>query len=385
MPRLEHVGIAVQEAAPVADLLEKLLNLSIYKTETVSEQKVRTTFLSDETAKLELLESLEETSTLARFLDRRGEGLHHLAFEVEDIFETLEAVQQLGLEPLSKRPQPGADGKQIFFLHPRQTHGILIEFCQDTTPPLNPVPLFFEGGELATYRRGNPQAPPIVLLHGALGTTELDTYALLKELERSHYVLAVDFPGHGSSDDIPSLPLTLDGVSRSVTALLDDAGVDQTTVFGFSFGAAVALALASRTPNRVQRVVAHAANPFWPVQETEQFFDADRIQREQPEWAQQLDVVHGSQQWKRLCSRIVKGARQVEEYLLPEQRLAAISQPALITVGDRDPLAPLKQTVRLHEHLPASELSVLPGLNHSFQQVDASLYARLIRSFTNRT
>ncbi len=130
MIRLEHIGIAVRDAAAVASLYEQLLGHGPYKAETVEREGVRTHFIQAGTAKLELLEALGPDSPVAKYLERRGEGLHHLAFEVDDIHAEMQRLRDLGFTPLSDEPRPGADGKLIFFLHPKQTHGVLVEFCQ---------------------------------------------------------------------------------------------------------------------------------------------------------------------------------------------------------------------------------------------------------------
>lgn len=130
MIRLEHIGIAVRDADAITELYEQLLGLRPYKAETVEREGVRTHFLQAGTAKLELLEALGPDSPVAKYLDKRGEGLHHLAFEVADIHAEMQRLRDLGFTPLSDEPRPGADGKLIFFLHPKQTHGVLVEFCQ---------------------------------------------------------------------------------------------------------------------------------------------------------------------------------------------------------------------------------------------------------------
>ena len=131
---LEHIGVAVENAEAVAALYEKLLGGRLYgrpyKQETIAHEGVRTHFIQAGAAKLELLEALGPESPVQRFLAKRGEGLHHLAFEVADVQAEMERLRKLGFQPLSDAPRPGADGKLIFFLHPKDTHGVLVEFCQ---------------------------------------------------------------------------------------------------------------------------------------------------------------------------------------------------------------------------------------------------------------
>ncbi len=132
MTRVEHIGIAVEDANAVAGLLEALLGLNLYKSEKVEREGVRTHFIDGGSVKVELLESTRDDSPVARFLEKRGAGMHHLAFEVPDVQEAIDRARELGLQPLSDNPLPGADGKQVAFFHPRDTFGILIEVCETT-------------------------------------------------------------------------------------------------------------------------------------------------------------------------------------------------------------------------------------------------------------
>ncbi len=145
---LDHIGIAADDTA--ASLFEHLLGAAPYKTEVVSSQGVRTVFFGDGGAsgaapKLELLESVAEGSPIATFLDARGPGLHHIAFEVEDLDVEMARVRSLGIRLLSDVPQPGADGKRIVFLHPKDTAGVLVELC--ASAPASPRPLAVPWGE----------------------------------------------------------------------------------------------------------------------------------------------------------------------------------------------------------------------------------------------
>ena len=381
MPHLEHVGIAVKEASDVEAMLDELFGFQSYKRETVADQHVQTTFISAQSTKLELLESTAPESSLEKYLDRQGEGIHHLAFEVDDIYEAFAAVRELGLEPVEESPHEGADGKQIFFLHPRQTHGILIELCQATDPPLQPVSIPYRGESLATYRAGNPERPSIVILHGALGATELETRGLYEELAKDYSVVAIDFPGHGASDDIDELPLTMKALADAVTAVMDAVGLERSVIFGFSFAGNVGLTLAREHPDRVKRLISHGANPFWQSSQTPELFDPETIERNHPAWAQRLDLVHGTQQWRRTATRLLSAAEGESGTLLTDEQIRAVNIPALITGGDRDPLTPLADTTRLFELLPNSQLAILPDTAHPFQHVDAHTYARHIRAF----
>ncbi|HEX2536504.1 MAG TPA: methylmalonyl-CoA epimerase [Chitinophagaceae bacterium] len=130
MLKLEHVGIAVESLNRSVPLFASLLNETCYKTEEVAGEKVRTAFFRKGETKIELLESTDPDGVIARFLERRGEGLHHLAFEVADIRTEMARLQSEGFTLLSPEPKQGADNKLVCFLHPKGTNGVLVELCQ---------------------------------------------------------------------------------------------------------------------------------------------------------------------------------------------------------------------------------------------------------------
>lgn len=130
MEKLEHIGIAVKNLAAANELFARLLGRKHYKIEEVASEGVRTSFFDVGGVKIELLEATTDNSPVARFIEKRGEGIHHLAFEVRDINQTLQQCQEEGFQPINSQPKPGADNKMIFFLHPRSTNGVLVEFCQ---------------------------------------------------------------------------------------------------------------------------------------------------------------------------------------------------------------------------------------------------------------
>lgn len=131
MRKIEHIGIAVKELSLSVPLFEKLLNASCYKTETVETEKVNTAFFQKGETKIELLESTDPNGVIARFIEKKGEGLHHIAFEVTDIKAEMKRLQQEGFVLLSEEPKAGADNKLVCFLHPKGTNGVLVELCQD--------------------------------------------------------------------------------------------------------------------------------------------------------------------------------------------------------------------------------------------------------------
>jgi methylmalonyl-CoA/ethylmalonyl-CoA epimerase len=131
MMKVEHIGIAVKSLTDSIPLFEKLLNCSCYKTETVESEQVNTAFFKKADTKIELVEALDENSVINRFIEKKGEGIHHLAFEVEDITKEMQRLQNDGFQLLNTEPKAGADNKLICFLHPKFTNGVLVELCQE--------------------------------------------------------------------------------------------------------------------------------------------------------------------------------------------------------------------------------------------------------------
>ncbi|GMQ83122.1 MAG: methylmalonyl-CoA epimerase [Rhodothermia bacterium] len=129
--RLEHVGIAVRDAEEALKTFEALLGKPRYKVEDVPSESVRTHFFGANGVKIEILESLDPNSPVARFIRKRGEGLHHLAFSVQDLDATIERMRQLGFEIVGDGIRSGADEKRVFFIHPKSANGVLIECCTD--------------------------------------------------------------------------------------------------------------------------------------------------------------------------------------------------------------------------------------------------------------
>ena len=129
--KIEHIGIAVKDLNKSNELFKKLLGEQSYKTEAVDSESVTTSFFKVGDQKIELLEASEPNSTIARFIERRGEGMHHLAFHVENIDEEIERLEKEGFEFVSKIPTKGADNKMVVFLHPKTTNGVLVELCQE--------------------------------------------------------------------------------------------------------------------------------------------------------------------------------------------------------------------------------------------------------------
>lgn len=131
MLKIEHIGIAVKELAVSIPLFEKLLNSTCYKTETVDSEQVNTAFFKKGETKIELLESSTADGVIAKYIEKKGEGVHHLAFEVADIHAEMERLKKEGFVLLNEQPKVGADNKLVCFLHPKGTNGLLVELCMD--------------------------------------------------------------------------------------------------------------------------------------------------------------------------------------------------------------------------------------------------------------
>ena len=131
MLKIEHLGIAVKSLQQSIPVFEQLLNTPCYKKEAVASEGVETAFFQTGESKIELLEASRPDSPIARFIEKKGEGIHHIAFEVEDIEAEMKRLVALGFELLADEPKQGADNKRIVFLHPRSANGVLIELCQE--------------------------------------------------------------------------------------------------------------------------------------------------------------------------------------------------------------------------------------------------------------
>jgi methylmalonyl-CoA/ethylmalonyl-CoA epimerase len=131
MEKLEHIGIAVKNLDESNKLFAKLLGKPHYKIEEVASEGVRTSFFDAGNVKIELLEATNPNSPIAKFIEKRGEGIHHLAFEVANVKESVRVYAENGFTLLNETPKAGADNKQISFMHPKSTNGVLVEMCEE--------------------------------------------------------------------------------------------------------------------------------------------------------------------------------------------------------------------------------------------------------------
>ena len=133
MLKAEHIGIAVKSLDISVPLFQKLLNTPCYKVENVESEMVKTAFFQLAETKIELLESTDDGGVISQFIDKKGEGIHHLAFAVSDIFKEVDRLKAEGFVFINENPKKGADNKLVCFMHPKNTNGVLIELCQEIT------------------------------------------------------------------------------------------------------------------------------------------------------------------------------------------------------------------------------------------------------------
>ncbi len=131
MDKIEHIGIAVKDIEKSNALFKKLFGEAHYKVETVESEGVKTSFFKTGPNKIELLQATNKHSPIAKFIEKKGEGIHHIAFAVNDIVSEIERLKKEGFTVLNEVPKTGADNKLVAFLHPKTTHGVLIELCQE--------------------------------------------------------------------------------------------------------------------------------------------------------------------------------------------------------------------------------------------------------------
>lgn len=381
MPRVEHIGIAVRDVDAVVKTFRELLGTEPYKAETVANQQVRTHFLDAETTKLELLEALDDSSPVQRFLDRKGDGLHHLAFEVPDLDATMRRLRDAGVELLSETPQEGADDKQIVFVHPKQTHGVLVEFCESVAPSWSAIEVPRHDGSLSVFERGRRDRPSLLVLHGAAGCTLDETAPLMRRLESAFHLVGVDLSGHGASAFPTGRDLSLDLFVEDARMALDALDLASVHVFGFSLGGGVALQLAHRHPALVDRLALLQTNVRWTqaqVSRMKERLDPEGIRERAPAQADRIQTRH--EQPARLLRQLrafietLPDTSEVLSGILPD-----LSAPTLVGAVDQDPLFGPDTPRALQRGLPNARLAILPGEHHNLAEASLSLVVPLLR------
>jgi methylmalonyl-CoA/ethylmalonyl-CoA epimerase len=131
--KIEHIGIAVKDLNAANEVYSKLLGVDPYKSEGVESEGVMTSFFQTGVNKIELLAATNSDSAIAKFIEKKGEGIHHIAFHVDDIYAEMDRLRKEGFVLLNEEPKMGADNKLICFVHPKGTHGVLVELCQERT------------------------------------------------------------------------------------------------------------------------------------------------------------------------------------------------------------------------------------------------------------
>lgn len=131
MNKIEHIGIAVANLEEAEARYELLLNAKAYKREAVDSERVVTSFLMIGDTKIELIAASSEESTIAKYIEKKGEGMHHIAYAVDDLSVEIARLISEGFQPISKEPKKGADNKMVFFFHPKSANGVLVELCQE--------------------------------------------------------------------------------------------------------------------------------------------------------------------------------------------------------------------------------------------------------------
>ena len=380
MIEVDHIGIAVEDAEAVTRLFNDLLSQTPYKTEDVASQGVRTHFIAAGSTKLELLESLSPDSPVAKYLQKHKEGVHHLAFEVSNLQATWRRVKRLGYTPLGE-PQPGADKKSIFFLHPKETHGILIEFCQQEREALTPQWIPIKNEKLAYYELGTDHEEKVVVLHGAAGCTQMETELLARRLSATYHVIALDFASHGQSTAFKEIPYSPSLFVDNVYALFTHLDIQKAHLFGFSLGGFIALAFAKKYPELINKLAVHATNLIWDEQLVTTMLkrlDHEGIKAKSKELVKYLSAMHGEDHWVSLFERMKEYTIELRNFFAEYADVHQVPMHTLVTAVDKDDLFTVHSPVYLYDRLPHGTLAIIPGQRHALQNADLDQLVPLI-------
>lgn len=241
MIRLEHVGIAVHSMDDLLARVSDLLGRQPYKTERVPHEGVSTHFVAAGDAKVEFVESVEDSSAIARFLAKKGEGIHHLAFEVEDIELWRARVIEAGMRVIGESAARGADGKLVFFVHPKDTFGVLFEFCQTVRPIWNSATVVQLGWKC--YFCGSPDSPTIIFLVDQDRKNELAEIVARLEAHANIEVLPV-----------PDDDLTPDTASKVLRYLRSQHSDRRFHLMGLGVGVFLAMDIAKEAQEQAGRL-----------------------------------------------------------------------------------------------------------------------------------
>ena len=225
----------------------------------------------------------------------------------------------------------------------------------------------------------------LLVLHGALGSTELETRRLLPHFQQHFKTIALDFAAHGQSDDFAEEELlTMDFFAESIPAVLDHLGIARAHVFGFSMGGAVALYVARTHPERIDRLAVHGVNVQWDADEVTVMtvgMDPETMEGVAPRWAERLSATHGADRWRGLTRRMIAFTDALPDRRFPNEELAQVTAPTLISTGDQDRYFRIEHALNLWQTLPDARLAVHPGLDHPIQGVDPERFAAMMADF----
>jgi methylmalonyl-CoA epimerase len=375
----------VRDVDEAVALFTALLGAPPYKEEVVDREYVRTVFFGDgglagRSPKVELVGPTDAASPVTRFLERRGPGLHHVAFEVDDLPAAIDRLRNGGFQPIGDEPTAGADGKRVAFIHPRSAGGVLVELVE-SAPAVEKFYVDLEAGRIAAFVSGPADGEPVIVLHGALGSTAMETDRLARRWSSDFRVIAIDFRGHGASDG--SGPISVESLGDEVLAVATAAGVESAHVFGYSLGSAVALYVAWHRPERVRRVAILGTNVRWVDDEARAMTGVMSAALDAPDgrWARRLAACHGEERWRGLTEETIAFTRALPGRPFPDAGLRSITAPVLVIHGDRDRYFDVRHAVHLRRTLPNSRLWVIPGADHAIRKLDAAHFAAEVASF----
>jgi pimeloyl-ACP methyl ester carboxylesterase len=300
---------------------------------------------------------------------------------VDDAEAAMTHLRDAGFTLLSDAPQTGADDKRIFFVHPKETHGVLVEFCESAPPTWTPTAVSHRNGQLAVYERGDPDRPSLLVLHGAAGSTLLESAPLMRRLEPHFHLVGVDLSGHGGASLPPDDTFTIDRLADDARAALDAVDVSTAHLFGFSMGASVALRVAHTSPARVGRLALLGANAAWTdalAQAMQARLDLDTLRRRDPARTAALESQHKHpERLFRALRRFVGTLPDKTDEM--HRTLAAVDHPTLVAALDEDPLFSLNDMLDVHDRLANARLAVLPGTRHRLAEAPLAALTPLLR------
>lgn len=224
---------------------------------------------------------------------------------------------------------------------------------------------------------------PLLLLHGAIGASD-QLVNIAEELADNYKVYTLDFSGHGGKS-FPAEPLSIQVFAQEVLAFLDEEGLDKVSIFGYSMGGYVAMYLAKRHPERVDKIVTLATKFHWDeptaAKETK-MLDAGKIEEKLPAFAAALQKRHAPNDWKELLGKTIDMLNRMgQDNPLNPEDYTGMNQPCMILLGDRDKMITLEETLQVYKTLPNAQMGMLPNTHHPIEQVNVPYLLFYIRQF----